>query len=122
MGQHFPDDAKTREDTDVLAAVTEAKDAIIRLGKAQLGDKTMVDALVPFVESLRQGLEQGDPLPQAWVSAATAATTAAEETAALRPKIGRARPLAERSVGTPDAGATSLALILVAVGHNLDGR
>jgi len=122
MGQHFPDDAKTREDTDVLAAVTEAKDAIIRLGKAQMGDKTMVDALVPFVESLRQGLEQGDPLPQAWVSAATAATTAAEETAALRPKIGRARPLAERSVGTPDAGATSLALILVAVGHNLDGR
>ena len=46
-------------------------------------------------------------------------TDAAQETASLTPKIGRARPLAERSVGTPDPGAISLALIVTAVGDVL---
>ncbi|WP_146009053.1 DAK2 domain-containing protein, partial [Zhihengliuella halotolerans] len=50
--------------------------------------------------------------PAAWSAAAAAATAAAEATASLRPALGRARPLAEKSVGTPDAGATSLSLIV----------
>ena len=48
------------------------------------------------------------------------AVRAAEDTAALTPKIGRARPLAERSVGTPDPGAVSLGMIVTAVGVVLD--
>jgi len=59
-------------------------------------------------------VSSGVPLAQAWAHAAEAATAAAEATATLVPKIGRARPLAERSVGTADPGAVSLSLIATA--------
>jgi dihydroxyacetone kinase len=87
-------------------------DAITTLGKAKVGDKTMLDALVPFVDELDQLTSAGMPLAQAWSQAAATATEAADATAALRPLVGRARPLAEKSVGTPDAGAISIALCL----------
>jgi dihydroxyacetone kinase len=95
-----------------LSLAESALNAITRLGGASPGDKTMVDALVPYVESLSAALTGGSPVPQALSSAAQDAGRAAEETAALRPALGRARPLAERSLGHPDAGATSLALIV----------
>ena len=60
------------------------------------------------------------PLTDAWAAAADVCRDAAEATAALVPKIGRARPLAERSVGTPDPGAISLGLIVTAIGKVLD--
>jgi len=64
---------------------------------------------------LQRGVAAGEPWQQAWRSAADVATDAASATAELRPKVGRARPLAERSVGTVDAGATSLAMCAHAV-------
>ena len=70
----------------------------------------MLDALLPFVEELERRVADGEPWQEAWCVAADIATDAARATADMRPKIGRARPLAERSVGTPDAGATSLAM------------
>jgi dihydroxyacetone kinase len=70
----------------------------------------MLDALLPFVEELERRVADGEPWQQAWTAAADVATAAARATAEMRPKVGRARPLAERSVGTPDAGATSLAM------------
>ncbi|MEU6128100.1 dihydroxyacetone kinase family protein [Saccharopolyspora sp. NPDC047091] len=97
------------------AAVRAAADAVVRLGKAELGDKTMVDALVPFADELESAIATGSDLPTAWDAAATAAGKAAEATASLRPLRGRARPLAEKSLGTPDAGAVSLSLITRAV-------
>lgn len=99
----------------VAAAARAALDRIVGLGGARLGDKTMVDALIPFVDTLDAGLVRGDSLGTALVSAATAATDAAEATSVLVPKLGRARPLAEKSVGHPDAGATSLGLVVTAV-------
>jgi dihydroxyacetone kinase len=84
--------------------------------KAQLGDKTMLDALFPFVDTLVEQVDAGAPVSEAWRSAADACRGAAEATASLVPKIGRARPLAERSVGTPDPGAISLGLIVTAIG------
>jgi D-erythrulose 4-kinase len=84
--------------------------------KAELGDKTMLDALFPFVDTLVGQVDAGASIPDAWRSAADACRTAAEATASLVPKIGRARPLAERSVGTPDPGAISLGLIVTAIG------
>ena len=83
--------------------------------KAQLGDKTMLDALFPFVDTLVGQVDSGASISDAWRSAADACRTAAEATASLVPKIGRARPLAERSVGTPDPGAISLGLIVTAI-------
>src|SRR5215211_4283204 len=87
--------------------------------KAQLGDKTMLDALFPFVEALVGQVDSGASISEAWRSAADACRTAAEATASLVPKIGRARPLAARSVGIPDPGAISLALIVTAIGEVL---
>jgi D-erythrulose 4-kinase len=87
--------------------------------KAQLGDKTMLDALFPFVDTLVGQVDSGASISAAWRSAADACRTAAEATASLVPKIGRARPLAERSVGTPDPGAISLGLIVTAIGDVL---
>jgi D-erythrulose 4-kinase len=94
----------------VAAGMRDGYDALVRLGGASPGDKTMLDALLPFVEELERRVADGAPWQQAWGAAADVAANAARATAEMRPKVGRARPLAERSVGTPDAGATSLAM------------
>ncbi|KQM60681.1 dihydroxyacetone kinase family protein [Agreia sp. Leaf210] len=116
------DAAEGNPDSDAEAAVDAARaarDSIQHLGKAQPGDKTMIDALVPYVETLSSELAAGAPLGAALRAAASAATQAAVETARLRPALGRARPLAEKSLGHPDAGATSLALIAERVATEL---
>ncbi|MFT2712156.1 dihydroxyacetone kinase family protein [Clavibacter sp. Sh2126] len=103
----------------VSAGIGAARDAVMGHGKAAVGDKTMVDALVPFAEVLAGRLGSGAPLGDAWAAASTAAREAADATAALKPGIGRARSHGDRSVGTPDPGAVSLALIATAVGRSL---
>ncbi|MEU8706451.1 dihydroxyacetone kinase family protein [Streptomyces sp. NPDC048565] len=92
------------------AGARAALDAVTSLGGAKPGDKTLVDALVPLVDTFTVGVARGGAPRTVFAEAATAATAAAASTAALTPRLGRARPLAERSVGTPDAGAQSLAL------------
>lgn len=99
----------------VALGIRQAAEGIMHFGKAKAGDKTLVDALLPFSDALTQRVNAGEALPQAWLKAAHTAQQAADATAQLRPKIGRARPLAEKSLGTPDAGAISLAMILNAV-------
>ena len=94
----------------VAAALRAGYDALISLGGAAPGDKTMLDAMLPFVEDLERRVADGATWQDAWRAAADVATAAATATAEMRPRVGRARPLAERSVGTPDAGATSLAM------------
>lgn len=98
----------------VGAGVQAAKKAILMFG-AVVGDKTMVDSLVPFADKLSQELDSGASLAQAWAVASEAATIAAAETADLLPKMGRARPHGAKSLGTPDAGAHSLALIVTRI-------
>ncbi len=100
----------TPSGTDVAEAMQAGYDALTSLGGAQPGDKTMLDAWQPFVTSLASGVSEGRPWTQAWTAAVDVAQQAADDTAELRPKVGRARPLAERSVGTPDAGAISFAM------------
>jgi len=114
IGGRFGDDTAPHT-ADVAAAITASAKAVMDFGKAKVGDKTLVDVLVPFADTLTQATEAGNKLPAAWGQAAAAADKAAENTAHLVPKIGRARPLAEKSVGTPDAGATSMALIVNAI-------
>jgi D-erythrulose 4-kinase len=106
---------------DVADGVRDGYDALIKLGGAQPGDKTMLDALLPFSRALSDGVDGGRTLPEAWAAAAEKAEEAARATADLRPKVGRARPLAERSIGTPDAGAVSLAMCMTTVGRVLSG-
>ncbi len=100
--------------SDIPAAVRGAYDAAAQLGRAKPGDKTLLDAFLPFCDVLSRRIAEGDELAVAWETAAAAATVAARDTAALRPRVGRARPLAERSVGHPDPGATSFALCVTA--------
>ncbi|MFD7812195.1 dihydroxyacetone kinase family protein [Streptomyces sp. NPDC059785] len=121
LGTAIGDTARPRP-ADVAAGVTGATAAVMRLGKAEVGDKTMVDVLVPFAESLRTATAAGHSLADSWDTAATAARRAADATARLLPRTGRARPHAEKSLGTPDAGAHSLALIVRAVHARLAER
>lgn len=121
VGEHLGDDRPEIDSMMVAAAVRAGLDAITSMGKAEVGDKTMVDALVPFVDTLERQTADGAVLSVAWAAAADSAHRAAQATAALTPKVGRARPLAERSLGTPDAGALSLALCVRAAGAVLGG-
>ncbi|GAA1615171.1 dihydroxyacetone kinase family protein [Actinoplanes couchii] len=95
----------------MAAAVRAARDGICDTGGAQLGDKTMVDVLIPLDESYAAAVADGSSVTGAWGVAADAAESAAEATKNLLPRMGRARPHAEKSLGTPDAGAVSMSLI-----------
>jgi dihydroxyacetone kinase len=100
----------------LYGALELATETLVNKSKAKLGDKTMLDTLLPFIDALDEQLGDGKNLSTSWAHAAEVAQKCAEATAALSPKIGRARPLAERSVGTPDPGAISMALIIKVVG------
>ncbi|MBW4025102.1 MAG: dihydroxyacetone kinase family protein [Proteobacteria bacterium] len=91
-------------------AARQALESVMRLGGAKPGDKTLVDAFVPFVETLSAEIGAGASASLAWSRASHVARDAADATARLLPRLGRARPLAERSLGHPDAGAVSFAL------------
>ena len=112
-------DTEAIDTAAVVAGARAGLDAVVRLGRAQVGDKTLVDAFEPFVTALREQVEQGSSLAVAWNAAARSATAAAEATAQLTPKLGRARSHAQRSLGHPDAGAVSLALCARIVGAAL---
>ncbi|MDJ0350758.1 dihydroxyacetone kinase family protein [Cryobacterium sp. PH29-G1] len=103
----------------LVLGIGDARTALTRLGGAQLGDKTMMDVLIPYAEELERLRSSEALTPEGWLAAAELSRDAAARTRNLVPKIGRARPLAERSVGTPDAGATSIAMIISAVTQRL---
>jgi D-erythrulose 4-kinase len=103
----------------VAAAVGEARDVVMGFGKAKVGDKTMVDAIVPFADDLSASVEAGRPLRVAWPQAAAVAEQAAQQTADMAAKLGRARSHGDKSIGTPDPGAVSFALICTTVAGEL---
>jgi dihydroxyacetone kinase-like protein len=109
MGQS----AAGRSELD-LAGFTEALDAgvqgVIKRGKAEPGDKTMLDALGPALEALRAA--DGDDVADALQRAAEAAREGMEATVPLVARKGRASYLGERSAGHQDPGATSSHLLL----------
>jgi len=109
-------DESTPDPRTIVLACEAFRNRIVGLGKADPGDKTMVDAIEPFVRTLAEQI--GNGIPTALKVAAKAAGEAAEATAILRPRVGRARPHAEKSIGTPDAGATSFALIVATIGSH----
>lgn len=96
----------------VRRAAEAAEEAIFRLGHAAVGDKTVLDALHPVVESLRASEAAGRPLDEALETAAGAAEDGVANTAGMIARIGRASRLGERSRGQPDAGARSFAIIV----------
>jgi len=121
VARHFTDQSAP-DPQAVLAGVRDASDSIVSVGKAQLGDKTMLDALIPFAEQLGAQVDSGAPLAAAWRVAAETATSAAYATADLQPRVGRARSHPGRSAGIPDPGAVSLALAVTAVATTLTDK
>ena len=121
IGARLGDDPKP-DDAGMAGGIADARDSIMRFGKAEPGDKTLVDVLVPFSAALTDAVDRGVGLVEAWGRALVVADAAAEATASLRPKIGRARPLAEKSLGSPDPGAVSMAMIIRAVHEVLSSK
>lgn len=97
------------DDEAIKRAVLSGCDSVLDMGGAEVGDKTMVDAVVPFAAVLKKSK---GTLAEAWDSAATAAEDAAATTSEFAAKKGRARTHGDASIGTPDPGATSFALLM----------
>ena len=111
---------KTELDLNDLVAMFESAEQGIRdLGKADVGDKTLLDTFVPAARALQQAAQQGTPLPDALVDFEQAAKTGMESTRELMAKVGRSSRLGERTIGHQDAGATSCYLILKSFAEGL---
>jgi phosphoenolpyruvate---glycerone phosphotransferase subunit DhaL len=93
-------------------ALRAGLDGVLARGKAEPGDKTMVDALGPGCDALDAALAEGRPLGEALKSAAAAAARGRDATVPMLARKGRASYLGERSVGHQDPGATSVTLLL----------
>jgi dihydroxyacetone kinase-like protein len=83
-----------------------------RQSKAQIGDKTMMDALLPAVDVIRKAADEGKSTEEALLKAAEAAEKGAVSTMEFKARFGRAKNLGDRTIGHQDPGATSMALIL----------
>ena len=106
-------DSAEIEPTAWAGALAAARDGIVARGKAEPGDKTMVDAWTPAAEAARAAAENGGPdVLTVLVAAAEAAEAGAVATDPLMARKGRASYLGERSIGHRDPGAASTALIL----------
>jgi dihydroxyacetone kinase-like protein len=97
---------------DWCVALEAALNGVVMRGKAELGDKTMVDALTPAVNALKKALEDNKTIAQALQQSAEAARQGMEATIPLVARKGRASYLGERSAGHQDPGATSSYLLL----------
>ncbi|MDC0598749.1 dihydroxyacetone kinase subunit DhaL [Gammaproteobacteria bacterium] len=112
-------DKTSLDPEDVVTMLRASFEGIQARGKAELGDKTLLDALGPFTDSFAAGIAQGDSLA-ALVQAATDTQQAAEATSELIAKRGRAAYTGERSIGSPDAGAMAVALLINKVTETLN--
>ena len=98
--------------TTFAAALRAGVEGVVQRGKAEVGDKTMLDALVPAVAALDGALTDGADLGAALQTAADAAAAGRDATTALLARKGRASYLGERSVGHQDPGATSATMLI----------
>ena len=96
---------------DVVAMLRSAVEGIMKRGGASLGDKTLLDALVPLTDAIEADLDKGLDGKAVAQHAAEVARAAAEETAKLEAHRGRASYTGERSIGSPDPGAIAIAVL-----------
>jgi dihydroxyacetone kinase-like protein len=100
-------DELTRD--DVVAMLRAAIEGIKARGKADLGDKTLLDALAPMTDAIEAA--DGQSASAVAMAAAAAARTAADATSSMRAMRGRASYAGDRSIGSPDAGAVGVAVM-----------
>ena len=94
-----------------VEALDQGCQAISELGGAKPGDRTMLDALDPFVKTLQQAVGV-KATPDAVLAAVEAAERGAEATAQMKPRLGRSSYLGDRVLGHPDPGAKAIAVWL----------
>lgn len=112
-------DAVTGE--QVVAALRAATEGIKARGGADLGDKTLLDALVPATDRLEQELATGADRAALFAAFAETARSAADATSSMQARRGRASYTGERSIGSVDAGATAVAVLAEALAADAAG-
>lgn len=108
----------TFEAADLVRALRASVEGIKARGGAELGDKTLLDSLVPAIDALETEAAKGSPPHEIVLAMAAAARTAADATASMQAMRGRAAYTGERSIGSVDAGATAVAVLLEALSAN----
>ena len=96
----------------IQAIFAKALKALSDMSGAKVGDKTMMDALIPAVEAAQACEAEGDDAAAVFAAAAEAAEAGARESEGFASKFGRARSYGDATIGTPDAGAVSTSLFL----------
>lgn len=99
----------------VKRMLTDGTDAVVDLGGARVGDKTLVDVLVPSTAAFEAAIGSGQELGEAFAATSRAAEQSRDATKDLVARIGRAARAGERSVGHIDAGAASCAIVITAI-------
>ncbi|MFU0781803.1 MAG: dihydroxyacetone kinase subunit DhaL [Thermoanaerobacterium thermosaccharolyticum] len=107
-------------DNDIVAMFEAGLSGIKERGKAQAGDKTMIDAIEPALNELKKSLKDGLKLNEALNIAATASYNGVEMTKKIAAKKGRASYLGDRSIGHQDPGATSAYLMIKTAAEYMD--
>lgn len=97
---------------DVVKLVEIMTKSIMDRGKAALGDKTILDAMIPMSEAMRSSFEQGKSLAESVKAGAAAAAAGAEATKELVAKAGRAKWIGERTNGFLDGGAVLCSIVI----------
>ena len=104
-------DAPAPASDDVIAAMRAAIEGIKQRGDSDLGDKTLLDSLIPATDRLEQELAGGASAPDALAAAAVTARESADATKTMLAKRGRASYAGERSQDSVDAGAVAIAVL-----------
>ena len=105
--------------TELGELLQSAVDGIQKRGGAKLGDKTLLDALIPATESIKSDALKGEELVVAMKNAANEAASGAEKTKEIVASKGRASYLGERSINYPDAGAMAIGIIFNGINEKL---
>lgn len=107
---------------DVVAGLRAAIEGIKKRGNSDVGDKTLIDALVPAVDAMEASEAAGDAAQTTLDKVAVAARAAADATTPMQAMRGRASYSGERSIGSPDAGAVAVAVLAEAIAKAWSGR
>ena len=110
--------SETFEGEDLVRALRAAVEGIKTRGQAELGEKTLLDSLVPAIDTLEAELAKSSSRSEIVKAMAVTAREAAEATASMQAMRGRAAYTGERSIGSVDAGATAIAVLLEALAGN----
>ncbi len=108
--------------TLVATALVAARDGVVGRGKAEVGEKTMVDALSPAADAAVNAAGEGADIAGVLAAAAAAAADGAEATKPMQARKGRASYLGERSIGHVDPGAQSTAYLLASLAASAAGH